>query len=91
MGTRTLSATGLVLSVLLGHSAPSFANQIPVELWALLLMPSCEKQIDGFATSSQEPYAQWRQKHVEEVTAYERHGMNVPEKTSRGWLLSQLP
>jgi hypothetical protein len=31
VGTRTLSATGLVLSVLLGYSAPSFAHQIPVE------------------------------------------------------------
>src|SRR5688572_11039600 len=40
---------------------PAFADDMPVELWVLYLMPSCEKHIDGFASKSEAPYAHWRQ------------------------------
>jgi hypothetical protein len=39
------------------------------------------KHIDGFAARSESPYSQWRQKHGEEVTEYERFGMNEPDTT----------
>jgi hypothetical protein len=54
---------------------------MPAELWVLLEMPSCVKQVDGFAARSESPFAQWRQKHIEAVSEYERFGVYEPDTT----------
>lgn len=81
MRIRKTPLTGLLLSWLFGCSMPAFAHDMPVELWVLYLMPSCEKHIDGFASKSEAPYAQWRQKHSEEASALEGMGMREPDTT----------
>jgi hypothetical protein len=81
VGTRSLSLVALILGMFLGHSVPSIAHSMPAELWVLWGMPSCMKHLDGFAARSESPYAQWRQKHGEEVTEYEWIGMNGPNTT----------
>jgi len=78
---RETSLAGLLLSLFFGCSMPAFAHDMPVELWVLYLMPSCEKHIDGFASKSETPYAQWRQKHSEEVSAWVGLGMREPDTT----------
>ena len=81
MRTRKTPLSRLLLSWLFGCSMPAFAHDMPVELWVLYLMPSCEKHIDGFASKSEAPYAQWRQKHSEEASALEGMGMREPGTT----------
>jgi len=49
--------------VLVGHCSPSAAHEIPIEFWAVSLMPLCLKHVDGFATKAEVPYSKWRSKH----------------------------
>jgi len=63
LGTVGIGPLGMLWCVLVGHCSPSAAHEIPIEFWAVSLMPLCLKHVDGFATKAEVPYSKWRSKH----------------------------
>jgi hypothetical protein len=65
LGTVGIGPLGMLWCVLVGHCSPAAAHEIPIEFWAVSLMPLCQKHVDGFATKAEVPYSKWRSKHRE--------------------------
>jgi hypothetical protein len=65
LGTVGIGPLGMSWCVLVGHCSPAAAHEIPIEFWAVSLMPLCQKHVDGFATKAEVPCSKWRSKHLE--------------------------
>lgn len=73
--------TTILLLAFLAYPPFSAAHSMPPSLWAIMLMPRCEHNLDGFSARAKAPYAAWRQKHSQEVGEFELQEptlVNVP-------------
>ena len=72
------TVVGLLLCAFLVHPSVSAAHSMPPSLWVTLAMPHCEQDLDGFSARAKEPYAKWRQKHSDEVAAFDSYEPPIP-------------
>ena len=77
MRTPKLTVVWLLLLVIIAYPPFSAAHSMPPSLWATMLIPHCEQNLDGFSARAKEPYAKWRQKHSDEVAEFESHEPTV--------------